>query len=465
MDSLGEILRKALELSRDASAPGQPPPPEPTQEPACSICQGMGWVRHEVPLDHPDFGRAFPCRCQRQAFDAQRLERLQSYSNLGPLTSATFATLRPQGPQSDPTAKERYQRAWEACQAYAREPKGWLALHGPHGAGKTRLAAALANRCLEEGRPALFVSVPDLLDHLRAAYSPSSGVAFDELFEQVRNAPLLVLDDLGAQSATPWAQEKLVQLFNSRGHARLPTVITTSAPLEELEEAIQARLRDPSLCQEAALGPGEPGAVGGGMGDLAMLREMAFATFNYELADLQPPQRASLKRALEAAVKFAEEPRGWMVLRGPNGTGKTHLAAAIANYRLLEGKPALFVVAPDLLDHFRSTFSPDSRITYDALFERVRSSPLLILDDLSTQGVSTWAREKLYQLLNHRYNARLPTVITTASGPEQLDERISSRLKDGSLSVLCTLSDVPDYRERFAGKPQAKRRRPPTSVS
>jgi DNA replication protein DnaC len=52
----------------------------------------------------------------------------------------------------------------------------------------------------------LFVVVPDLLDHLRAAYNPDSEVGYDRLFEQVRNAPVLVLDDLGTQSATAWAQ-------------------------------------------------------------------------------------------------------------------------------------------------------------------------------------------------------------------------------------------------------------------
>jgi DNA replication protein DnaC len=65
----------------------------------------------------------------------------------------------------------------------------------------------------------------------------------------------------------------------------------------------------------------------------------------------------------------------------------------------------------------------------------VKSAALLVLDDLGTESATAWAREKLYQLFNHRYNARLPTVITTAVPIEQLDPRLASRMLDG---IRCT---------------------------
>ena len=68
----------------------------------------------------------------------------------------------------------------------------------------------------------MFIVVPDLLDHLRATFSPTSGATLDRVFEQVRTAPLLILDDLGTESATPWAREKLFQLFNHRYGAGCP---------------------------------------------------------------------------------------------------------------------------------------------------------------------------------------------------------------------------------------------------
>lgn len=134
-----------------------------------------------------------------------------------------------------------------------------------------------------------------------------------------------------------------------------------------------------------------------------------------------------------------------MIFMGRNGCGKTHLAAAIGNYRLQKGEPVLFVFVPDFLDHLRSTFIPDSKVTYDELFERVKTAPLLILDDFGEQASTPWAQEKMYQVINYRYNERLYTVITTCLPLEKMESRIGSRLADTS---LCTPFEImaPDYR-------------------
>jgi DNA replication protein DnaC len=73
--------------------------------------------------------------------------------------------------------------------------------------------------------------------------APTAPISLDRRFEEVRTTHLLILDDLGTQSATPWAREKLYQLFNYRYNAELPTVITTSSTAEEI---------DPSLIQPNA---------------------------------------------------------------------------------------------------------------------------------------------------------------------------------------------------------------------
>ena len=78
-----------------------------------------------------------------------------------------------------------------------------------------------------------------------------------------------------------------------------------------------------------------------------------------------------------------------------------------------EGDTVFFSIVPDLLDHLRAAFAPTSELTYDALFERVRESGLLVLDDLGAENGTAWATEKLFQLINYRYNYRMPTVITT----------------------------------------------------
>jgi DNA replication protein DnaC len=102
---------------------------------------------------------------------------------------------------------------------------------------------------VRQGHPALFVVVPDLLDHLRATYAPNSAVSYDKRLDEIRTAPLLILDDLGTHSATPWAQEKLYQIFNYRYNARLPTVITALKKEDvNIDERIRSRLFDKRLC-------------------------------------------------------------------------------------------------------------------------------------------------------------------------------------------------------------------------
>ena len=178
---------------------------------------------------------------------------------------------------------------------------------------------------------------------------------------------------------------------------------------------------------------------------LKLLRDMTFENFDPKRADLPLEQQRNLGGAYKLARRFAEEPDGWVVLQGRNGCGKTHLAAAIGNYQLQKGKPVFFKVVTDFLDHLRSAFSPDSKVTSDELFERVKKAPLLILDDFGEQASTPWAQEKLYQLINYRYNERLPTVITTCLSLDEIELRISSRLIDYKMSTVFGIT-VPDYR-------------------
>jgi DNA replication protein DnaC len=72
-----------------------------------------------------------------------------------------------------------------------------------------------------------------------------------------------------------------------------------------------------------------------------------------------------------------------------------------------------------------------------------------VLDDLGAQQSSPWANEKLFQLLNYRYNSRIPTIITTNNtGLQGVEERIRSRMIDTSLVTRITFEDAIDYRQR-----------------
>jgi DNA replication protein DnaC len=321
------------------------------------------------------------------------------------------------------------------------------------------LAAAIANERLAMGHSVLFVNTPDLLDHLRATYSPSSPVSYDERFDQVRNAPLLILDDLGTQSNTDWAQEKLYQIFNYRYTARLPTVITTNQELEAMEPRIQSRMQDFTFAkiQHIAAPDFRRGGTDHNQSDLSSLdihRDKTLKTFSLREQELENGLQENLGRALETALNFSEVPDGWLVYQSLNNfNGKTHLAAAIANEVAKSGNQVLFVTVPDLLDHLRATFNPSSGARLDARFNEVKKAHLLVLDDLGTESATAWAREKLYQLFNYRYNANLPTVITTSTPIEELDPRLAARMLDGNRCTFFVLK-VPSYR----GSKNARRR-------
>lgn len=421
---------------------------EGTETP-CPVCGGAGFLRREVPIDHPDFGRAIPCECKIRETQQASLDSLRDSSGLAHLSQMTFASFRAEGIGLNPDKRKNLRQAYESARRFAQSAQGWLLLKGGYGCGKTHLAAAIANDRLARGAPVLFIAVPDLLDHLRATFAPTSRVTYDERFETVRTTPFLILDDLGAQSPTAWAQEKLFQLLNHRYNAQLPTVITTNRELEEIEPRIRSRLADATLCAIVTiLAPdyrqGGTDARGAGLSNLALYAEMTFDAFDLRGNELKGDARDNLRRVFHIAKDYAENPQGFIVFTGEYGCGKTHLAAAIANAITQRGHAVLFVIVPDLLDHLRATFAPGSMVSFDQRFEETRVAPFLVLDDLGTENATPWAREKLFQIIDYRYVARLPTLITIHR-EAQIDPRIQTRIFDLARSSVNEII-APSYR-------------------
>ncbi|MDA1227539.1 MAG: ATP-binding protein [Chloroflexi bacterium] len=455
MENLGDILKR-LDVTRPISPPGNAPFKGSDEDgegsiyelpsTACDSCAGRGWFTPDVPAGHPDFGTILTCECQRDRLSEERSARLFRYSNLGQLTRFTFDNLDPNGLSDEPEDQLVFSEAYKHAVAYAENPEGWLIFTGPNGAGKTHLAAAVANRCIERDLVVFFVHVPDLLDHLRGAYAPGSDVSYSDLLEQVLSAPILVLDGLGSQSSTPWAEEKLQQIINHRYNAESPTIVTTANDMAELDPYIRSRFQASGLSRVVEVATHQPTQVHRlGRIDPEMLKRMTFETFDVRGNNPTAGQRASIDAALQAAKNFAQDPDGWITLFGETGVGKTHLAVAIAERRIRHGKPVFFAFVPELLDYLRYTFTPDSRVTYDRIFDEIKNTPLLILDDLGQEHSSPWAYEKLYQLIVHRHNSRLPTVITSMKDFTEERGPIGSRVQDPSVGSLIRL-DAPDFR-------------------
>ena len=470
MESLGDILKRLGDTSglADGGEPLQADDESMGPAEPCDVCGGRGWFTPEVPAGHPEFGRVITCQCQQERLAEEQSARLLLYSNLGHFTRFTFGSLDPEGRAETEESKRLFRAAHEVAVEYAEEPTGWLVFTGPHGSGKTHLAAAIANRCIETGKPVFFAHVPDLLDHLRASFAPTSELSYNELFEQVRGAPLLVLDALESQSSSPWAHEKLQQIINHRYNAQLPTVVTTASEMGDLDPYVRTRLEDNQSGQVIELGgrDGEPVHHLGRI-EPELLRRMTFETFDVRGNNPTAGQRASLEEAYRFARNYAADPHGWLALFGDTtGVGKTHLAVAIAVERMNKGHPVFFAFVPELLDYLRYTFNPESRVTYDTLFDGVKNTPLLILDDLGQEHSSPWAQEKLHQIIVHRHNARTPTVITSTLDFTRESGPIASRVRDVSVGALIRI-EAPDYRDkarepvsrgRRTGAPSRKRR-------
>ena len=460
MENLADILKR-LATTRGISDGELPPEPldDLGERPeSCDLCGGRGWLTPNVPAGHPDFGQVVTCQCQNEKLEGERSARLLRYSNLGHLSRFTFDSLDPRGRAEDDESQHLFGEAYRVAMEYAQSPSGWIVFTGPNGSGKTHLAAAIANRCIDNDRTAFFVHVPDLLDHLRSSFGPNSDMLYTDLFEQVKTTPLLILDGLASQRATPWAEEKLQQIINYRFNGQLPTVITTAGDPEQLDPYIRSRIQSEGLSRVIAVRSSEGGPVHAlGRIEQQMVRRMTFETFDVSGNHPDDAQRASLEGACRAAQNFAADPDGWLTLFGEPGVGKTHLAIAIAVERMNQGNPVFFAFVPELLDHLRYTFTPESLVTYDRVFDEVKNTPLLILDDLGQEHSSPWAKEKLYQIIVHRHNARLPTMITSTLDFAEQPGPISSRVRDPYVGQLVRI-DAPDYRFRAKGQTAAKSR-------
>lgn len=446
MESIADMLARMQIAAHDA--------PEHSASKPCPRCHGAGFLRYDVPVDDPNFGKLTPCGCKAHEVAASRANKFRELSHLGPLQHKSFANFDRQRGVSA-FSRDAMQVALRVAEEFAAAPSGWIVLTGPSGSGKTHLAAAITNAVLDRNDGALWVFVPDFLDHLRTTFNPRSEVSYDDLFTTVRDAPVLVLDDLGAHSSSPWAEEKLYQILAHRYDARRPTVITTSKLIDNFEGRIRSRLQDADLSQIIAI-VGYTSEVVNRLMSLSydLVRRMTFETFNPQPYNPEEAQRnrCNLAQVFGIVQSFVRDPqqRKWLVLMGVHGSGKTHLTAAMANDRLSRGLPTLFINTPDLLDALRASFGGEGSTAYDKVFYEVRATPFLILDDFGAQSSTAWAKEKLYQVLNYRYNAQLPTVITTNQTLEEIDPPLQSRMSDqeycGVLAVI-----APDYRKTRGG--------------
>lgn len=123
-----------------------------------------------------------------------------------------------------------------------------------------------------------------------------------------------------------------------------------------------------------------------------------------------------------------------LYIEGTNGTGKTHLAAAIALQLIGQGVPVICKTGDDLLKDIKKTFDTPG-VTENEALDIYRNVDLLIVDDLGKEQCSDWSVSTLYGIFNDRYEAMRPVIITTNYGVEDLTRALTPKGGDSSKIV------------------------------
>ena len=143
-----------------------------------------------------------------------------------------------------------------------------------------------------------------------------------------------------------------------------------------------------------------------------------------------------------------------LLLSGPCGSGKTHLAVAALLEIIDSAKPGklLFSNFQDLIQEIQASFDSDQVPSKSEILKPLLEADLLVLDELGSQKPSLWVQDILYYVINTRYNEERTTIFTT-NYVDDLHERIGERLRSRlhEMTEEIRLAGVSDFRKE-AGK-------------
>ena len=163
-------------------------------------------------------------------------------------------------------------------------------------------------------------------------------------------------------------------------------------------------------------------------------------------------ERSGAEEAFIACQEYiAENTPPILVIRGPRGTGKTHLMEAVGRELLVYGKTVRYERVPTLLSRIRSSYSNARPEEVEPALMRCQTAELLLLDDLGAEKPSDGVREKLFEIVDERYGTGRLLIVSTNESYEgmsvNLGERIASRLFDeNSGKVMQVIMTCSDYR-------------------
>lgn len=255
LEHIPDNVRKAIE-----SSDWQPTEIETTYQ--CETCQDLHMIRYSVPIDHPKFGKLFPCPdCEGgRALEDRRIQTKLSETKLPKgyqnLTFETWDELSQEEKRGKGLAlnsaklfvqaESHYVSLAEAYRLCGRDldatdaVRNSLIFQGVPGLGKTGLAAAIVNALMAQNKQVLYIRTQDFIEALKQSFDRDKRSNDGEdktqaIIDTVKQHPRLVLDEFNMSAVNEWRQEQIENIVRYRYGNALPTIFTCNATEDELE--------------------------------------------------------------------------------------------------------------------------------------------------------------------------------------------------------------------------------------
>lgn len=136
---------------------------------------------------------------------------------------------------------------------------------------------------------------------------------------------------------------------------------------------------------------------------------------------------------------YADEPSVGLYIAGPSRAGKTYCASALGKAFVASGYRVVLTTSLAMLDSIKASFDGDAR----SGMVRFTSCDLLIIDDLGKENANAWVMTTLFQVINERYEAMKPTIVTSQYSPDELTRRMSrSGERESAIAIVERLRET-----------------------